>query len=194
MAKQRKYHDPMKTVTEQISHRWGYETITRKERRTERMNYLGEQLMQMNDTMLQESNERTNAEIEKIMKEFVNACKPLIAESKADFLIANNIARRGKPLHADVALRKLAKMHGSMCAKTVGWAIEESIFPDLSLFETYEPNLHYFLQKKFGVILLDKTAYGYCQGMINMYSQPAFYNKRKLEHWQNFAKKFHKNV
>lgn len=189
-----KYHNPMKTITEQVSHRWGYETVTRKEARTNRMDYLSEQLMRLNEQMCQEAEGRTDAEIEEIMKTFVKKCKPLFAESDADFLIANNIARRGKPLHANIALMKLAKMRGSMRAKTVGWAIEESIFPDLSLFETHEQNLHYFLKTKYGVTLMDKTAYSYCQSMINMYNQPAFYNKRKLEHWQNFAKKFHASI
>lgn len=186
----------MKTVTEQVSHRWGYETVTRKEARTNRMDYLGERLMHLNEQMCQEAEGRTNAEIEEIMKTFAKKCKPLFAESHADFLIANNIARRGKPLHANIALMKLAKMRmrGSMLAKTAEWAIEESIFPDLSLFETHEQNLHYFLKTKYGVTFMDKTAYSYCQSMINMYSQPAFYNERKLKHWQNFAKKFHASI
>ena len=62
-----KYHNPMKTVSEQVSHRWGYETITRKEKRTKRMDYLGKQLMRLNTQMCQESEGRTDAEIEKII-------------------------------------------------------------------------------------------------------------------------------
>ena len=181
-----KYHDPMKTVTERPN---GGEERTRKEKRTNRMDFLGKQLMQLNVQMCEESNGESDTEIERILKEFVNTCKPFFAEIHADFLIANNIARRGKPLHPDTALKKLAKMRGSMMAKTVEWDINSSVVVDLSSSESIEHNLYYFLRIKYGVTLMGTNTYNYCMKKIKECQK-----ERQLKHWQNFAKKFHATV
>lgn len=185
-----KYHNPMKTVTERISHRWGYEVVTRKEKQTKRMNYLGEQLMHLTEQMCQEAAGRTNAEIEQIMKTFTNKCKPFFAESHADFLIANHIARRGKPLHSDTALKKLAKMRGSVCATIIGWKIEDAVVAKLSSSASIEHNLYYFLRVKYGVTLMNANTYNDVVENIRKYD----WDERKLKHWQNFANKFHTAV
>lgn len=164
-----KYHNLMKTVTERISHSWGYEVVTRKEQQTKRMNYLSEQLMRLTEQMCQEAAGKTNAEIEQIMKTFTNKCEPFFAESHADFLIANHIARRGKPLHSDTALKKLAKMSSSA---------------------SIEHNLYYFLRVKYGVTLMNANTYNDVVENIRKYDL----DERKLKHWQNFANKFHTAV
>ena len=184
-----KYHDPMKTITEHLN---GGGEETRKEKRTPHMDFLAERLMQLNSKMCKESKGKSDSEIEKILKEFSNVCKPLFAELHADFLVSNNIAQRGKLLHADTALKKLEKMRGSMKAKAVKWDIKDANVTDLSSSESTKHNLYYFLRIKYGVTLMNVNTYNWCIEKIKEYQRRG--NKRQLKHWENFARKFHNTI
>jgi hypothetical protein len=112
-------------------------------------------------------------------------------------LIKNNIARRGKPLHADTAIKKLEKMQkrGSIKAAVLKQEIESSKFQeDLSFPSQVEHNLHYYLYMKYGVTLLNASTYKYCQDQVNVYKSFGKYGEPELSHWQNFANKFHAAV
>ena len=115
-----KIHDPMKTRTEKIMHSWGYEKITHKEKHTKRMEHLVTQIQwQVQEMMIQSKPASTEQEHKEILDKFMPIFRRINAEIDAQYLIANNIARRGKPLHPDTAIKKLNKIRGSVQA----WSI-----------------------------------------------------------------------
>lgn len=180
-------HDPMKTVTTRIMHDWGYETITHKEKHTKHMEHLVAKIQwHCNEMMIQTKMATTESERKEIITKFVSVCNRFMAENDAEYLIANNIARRGKPLHPDTAIKKLDKTPGTLRA----WCIKQSIMDIVNdkLHPGYD--LGECLKRKFGVTLMDKNAYENCQEMINVCKGA----DKKLQHYENFAKKFHKSV
>lgn len=213
MTQKRKIHDPMKTQTENISHSWGYEKITRKEKHTKRMALLVEQTQQLLQKMFQEQRitsdkykdslgkaepkeiqKKYNEELRTSLDKFNQGAKTLLAESDAIFLIANNIARRGQPLHPDTAEKKLQKMRGSAKAIIIKYTIANGAVANLSKSRTVEHDLCYFLRKNYGVTIMNVAAYKYCQDMISKYREMGDAGQQKLQHYENFAKKFHKSV
>ena len=216
MVKKRKIHDPMKTVTDTVMCGAVIKKRTRKEKRTKRLLDLNAKYCQLSDTMIAEWNqikndfpsrkdgepispeeEKFNEEFHQIFNKYKKKLNELNAESSAIFLIKNNIARRGKPLHADTAIKKLEKMQkrGSIKAAVLKQEIENSKFQeDLSFPSQVEHNLHYYLYMKYGVTLLNASTYQYCQSKITTYKSFGKYGEPELSHWQNFAKKFHAAV
>lgn len=213
MAKKRKIHDPMKTVSYTVMCGAVIKKRTRKEKRTKRMLDLNAKYCVLSDKMVTEWNqikndfpsrkdgepispeeEKFNKEFHQIFQKYKTQLNSLNAESSAIFLIKNNIARRGKPLHADTAIKKLEKMqkHGSIKAALLKQEIENSKFQeDLSFPAQAEHNLHYYLYINYGVTLLNASTYKYCQSKITTYKSFGKYGEPELSHWQNFAKKFH---
>ncbi len=215
MVKKRKIHDPMKTVTDTVMCGAVIKKRTRKEKHTKRMLDLNAKYCVLSDKMVTEWNqmskkynfpfrkdgepispeeEKFNEEFHQIFNKYKKKLNELNAESSAIFLIKNNIARRGKPLHADTAIKKLEKMQkrGSIKAAVLKQEIENSKFQeDLSFTSQVEHNLHYYLYMKYGVILLNASTYKYCQDQVNVYKSFGKYSNPELRHWQNFAKKFH---
>jgi len=118
------------------------------------------------------------------------------AEYTAMFLIANNIAHRGKLLHPDTAIKKLYKMQqkGSIYACIAETHITNSTTPSLSYSAIAKPNLHYYLHKYYGVTLMDYTMYQYCTKQINLHKQYGKYGAKDLQHYENLVKKFHTAV
>lgn len=216
MAKKRKIHDPIKTVSDTVMCGAVIKKRTRKEKRTQRLLDLNAKYCQLSDKMIAEWNqikhdfpsrkdgepispeeEKFNEEFHQIFNKYKKKLNELNAESDAIFLIENNIARRGKHLHADSAIKKLEKMqkNGSIKAITLQHEIEHSEFPkNLSFPSQAEHNLHYYLYMNYGVTLLNASTYKYCQSQVNAYKSFGKYGEPKLSHWQNFAKKFHAAV
>lgn len=198
MTKKRKYHDPMKTVTDEIHCLSGVVTrVTRKEKHTKGMERISDKQQQIINAMLQEApNLKNDSDIEAVLKKYSRIGDQLHAKRAAMFLIANNIARRGKPLHPDTAIKKLnaRRFKGSMHALIKKWDIEESTVTDWPLTQQAEQNLHYFLYHDFGVTLMDKSVYDCCIKKIKEYKACGIYQIKNLRHYENFVKKFHKNV
>ncbi|MBR6838592.1 MAG: hypothetical protein IKM94_03435 [Alphaproteobacteria bacterium] len=113
-----------------------------------------------------------------------------IIEAKAAtyFLIATNIARRGKPLHPDTAKRKLQKYGDD--GKNVARIIERAVVPQVL---NAEPYIHRELYK-YGITLMDTTMYHFCIAQINRYKQYGKYGEKHLQHYINFSKRFHKSI
>lgn len=216
MVKKRKIHDPMKTVSYTVMCGAVIKKRTRKEKRTKRLLDLNAKYCQLSDKMIAEWNqikndfpsrkygepispeeEKFNKEFHQIFNKYKKKLNEMSAESDAIFLIENNIARRGKPLHADTAIKKLERMQkrGSIKATLLKQEIERSKFQeDLSFPSQVEHNLHYYLYMKYGVTLLNASTYQYCQSKITTYKSFGKYGEPELNHWQNFAKKFHAAV
>lgn len=104
------------------------------------------------------------------------------------FLIATNIARRGKPLHPDTAKRKLKKYDDD--GKNVARIIERAVVPQVL---NAEPYIHRELYKH-GITLMDITELDFCMRQIHRYKQYGKYGEKRLQHYINFSKKFHKSV
>ena len=164
-----------------------------KEKSTKRMHILAEHEQKIIADMINETKSETqktaNASISPqnastLVKKYLALLKPISAEYVADFLIANNIARRGKLLHPDTAIKKLYKMQqkGSIHAYIAETDIINSTTPSLSYSAVAEPNLHYYLHKYYGVTLMDYTMYQYCTKQINLHKH------------ENLVKKFHAAV
>ena len=186
-----KIHDPMKTRTEKIMHSWGYEKITHKEKHTKRMEHLVTQIQwQVQEMMIQSKPASTEQEHKEILDKFMPIFRRINAEIDAQYLIANNIARRGKPLHPDTAIKKLNKIRGSVQA----WSIKQTVIDRKSWSGANEYDLGYFLKRDFGVTIMDAPTYKECQDMINMYRKCGAFGRKELQHYENFAKKFHKSV
>ena len=73
------------------------------------------------------------------------------AKFAADVLIASHIAHKNRPLHGDVALKKLEK-HGEI-GQDVAKQIQDSVFK--SQIAGVGPYLHAVLYRKYNVLLLD---------------------------------------
>ena len=218
MVKKRKIHDPMKTVTDTVMCGAVIKKRTRKEKHTKRMLDLNAKYCVLSDKMVTEWNqmskkynfpsrkdgepispeeEKFNEEFHQIFNKYKKKLNELNAESSAIFLIKNNIARRGKPLHADTAIKKLEKMQkrGSIKAAVLKQEIENSKFQeDLSFPSQVEHNLHYYLHKYYNVTLMDYTMYQYCMKQINLHKQRGKYGAKDLQHYENLVKKFHAAV
>ena len=107
----------------------------------------------------------------------------ICAKWAAKFLIATNIARRGKLLHPDVAIRKLGEYGNE--GKRIIDMIKTPVLP---MVLNSEPYLARELYKSYDVMLLDKNMYAKLYDYIN------YYPNRKSDKYKNLLKKFHKNV
>jgi len=219
MATKRKFRNPMKYKTDDVMRGALIVKHTRKEKRTKRMSDILSQIEaqgHMMDRDLCALRDKYN------LQEYIpDSCEPdseqvaffkqdcaevvakhdvvlsrLGAEYTAMFLIANNIARRGKLLHPDTAIKQLRKMQqsGSIYACFAESHIINSTTPLLSCSAIAKPNLHYYLHKYYGVTLMDYTMYQYCMNQINLHKHRGKYGVKDLQHYENLAKKFHAAV
>lgn len=107
------------------------------------------------------------------------------AKKAACFLVATNIARRGKLLHPEVAKKKLKK-YGKDVQFIVNMIDEQYYIPQIGAL----PYLARELYRSYHITLMGESMYNYCQNMIDRYSM-LLYGEEKLQHYKNFAKKFH---
>lgn len=200
MTKKRKYHDPMKTVTINVHSGGAVHSVTHKERTSTSMNRILDKMQQQTNIMLQKTSElQSDKDKEKVCKEYSADFAVLHAKMMAAFLVANNIARRGKPLHPDTALAKLSahQFKDSSRALIIKLDMGKSVVTDWPLNKKSEQNLHYFLYNDFDVTLMDKSVYDCCMKKIEGYEYRHYLSKneeRDLHRYKNFIKKFHKNV
>ncbi|MBQ9540682.1 MAG: hypothetical protein IJU89_04645 [Alphaproteobacteria bacterium] len=167
-----------------------------KEKSTKHMHMLEEHEQQIVADMINETNSETqkspnksvspeNADI--LVKKYMAVLKPISAEYVADFLIANNIARRGKILHASNAINAMKQMHKkthSLCAITYQWHICDCKITDLSFTPTNcEHDLAYFLHHKYNVLLLNQHTYNHICEKVK--------TGNKESHYKNLLKKFY---
>ena len=219
MVKKRKFRDPMKYQTDDVMRGGIIVRQTRKEKRTKRMLDILSQIVVQGHMMdrnlnalrdkfnLQDYVPDYNKTDSEYVLQFKTECAELVAkynvivsrltaENTAMFLIANNIAHRGKLLHPDTAIKKLYKMQqkGSIQAYIAQTDIINSTTTSLSYSAVAEPNLHYYLHKYYGVTLMDYTMYQYCTKQINLHKQRGKYGTKDLQHYENLVKKFHATV
>ena len=109
----------------------------------------------------------------------------ICAKWAAKFLIATNIARRGKLLHPDTAIRKLYKYNNS----NIKYILDTLTLPVLPFVLDSEPYLSRELYQKYNVLLLNKNLYMNLKQYIKLYPED-----RKSKQYANLLKKFHKNV
>lgn len=114
-----------------------------------------------------------------------------LAQWAALFLIATNIARRGKPLHPDVAIQKLSKMGNSRTTMTITDMIDMPVLRPM--VGDSEPFLANELYYTYGVVLMDSYLANRVKQKITHYSAIPWQQK-KAQHYKNFLKKFHKSV
>ncbi len=88
----------------------------------------------------------------------------LNAKRVAELLIGYNIAHRGKKLHPSKITKKLSKLPETH-AEIIYYAINDDHFNSPVL--TAQPYLHSILQKKYGVLLLDKKYFEYLHALLN---------------------------
>ena len=219
MVKKRKFRDPMKYQTDDVMRGGIIVQQTRKEKRTKRMTDVLQKIEaqgHLMDRNLNALRDKYNLQDyvpdfrepdSEQVSQFKTKCAEIIAkhdivlsrlgaEYTAMFLIANNIAHRGKLLHPDTAIKKLYKMQqkGSIYACLAESCITNSTTPLLSYSAIAKPNLHYYLHKYYGVTLMDYTMYQYCMEQINLHKQRGKYGAKDLQHYENLVKKFHAAV
>lgn len=116
------------------------------------------------------------------------------AKWAADFLVATNIAHRGKLLHPDTAKRKLQN-YGKDGQKVI-YMIDKPVVPCVI---NAEPYLARELHHKYNITLMDKPLADWVEyrtTALASYANPK-YNPcayKKLQQLKNFSKKFHKSV
>ena len=170
-----------------------------KEKSTKRMHILAEHEQKIIVDMINETKSETqktpNQSVsphaaDMLVKKFTALLKPISAEYVADFLIANNIAHRGKLLHGSNAINTMKKMHKkthSLCALTYQWHIRDCKITDLSFAPTNcEHDLAYFLHHKYDVLLLNQHTYNHIWDKIKTSK-----NWQQESHYKNLLKKFY---
>lgn len=200
-GKQRlKTHNPYRYQSQTVTHYWGKKVEYYKEARTKRMEVLTEQAMSINQDMLNEweickSEKRPNEAWENVFHKYQPAFNTNTGEFIAEYLVANNIAQRGKPLHCSTAIKKMNKSYKKDTRRFNMYFYQRYIIDckitDLSFPETSEKNLAYFLHHKYGVLLLNGSAYDLCQKRVEKYSAYGDFYKKELQHYQNLLKKFY---
>ena len=126
-------------------------------------------------------------EIGVLYTEYENKQNIICAKRMARFLIATNIARRGKLLHLDNAIRELQKYGPD--GEEIIQALETPIMPMVLNSQSY---LAQELHCSYHVTLMDNNLLNYCINMIKMYQNCGKYGEKGRKHYENFVKKFHK--
>lgn len=215
MTKPKKFHDPYRYQHKDVVYPWGERREYYKEKSTPRMHTLSEQSQQLLSEQLREWNiiraqhdpadkDGLNKAAEHNIYKYQPAQKCISGEFIADFMIANNVAQRNKPLHADTAIKILEKMQkrtGSIRAAVYQHEIQRCKITDLSFPKESEHNVAYFLYHKYNVLLMNKNTYECVQ------QQQALYNyakdatevwlqesRKKWQRYNNLSKKFHQSV
>ena len=130
---------------------------------------------------------------EELYAEHEHAQQIIDAKIAARFLIAKNIARRGKLLHPDTAVRKLKKYgdNGKYVIDMIGTPVLPMVFNS-------EPYLARELYNSFHVTLMDTSLLQYLLTKIRnleyIFPDDDEYRKKQIKHYKSFVKKFHKSV
>ena len=212
MTKPKKFHDPYRYRYCLVHYPWGEEIEYYKEKSTPRMKVLSKQ----SDNLVSEQQREWDSVRAKynskdedglnnaakcILDKYMLKHKPNSAEFITEFLIANNIARRNKPLHADTAIKILQKMQkrtGSIRAAIYQNEIRDCKITDLSFPVYGEHNLAYFLYHKYNVLLMNTETYNCIQRQKAIHeryldgSHDAWW--KKWQRYNNLSKKFHQSV
>ena len=198
-----KLHNPTKTM---IILQPNGDRVTIKSKHTIGMEKLVEIMEQYKNAMLMEfdafrqnhnlSTPEYNEQLIKTLAPFSEKISELSAKLGAAYLVANNIAHRGKRLHVDTAMKKLSKMnhYSNVQSAVTQMHIQECNSLRLSHANDLTRDIRYFLLTDHGVTLMDETAYLQCMVMIDKLRYSESYNPKKLQRYQNFAKKFHATV
>ena len=127
--------------------------------------------------------------VDEIYARYEHAYQTIQAKWMALFLIATNIARRGKPLHPDTAKKKLQKYRDN--GKKISYILDTPVCP---MVLNSGPFLARELYKTYGVVLMDEYLAKHVTEGIYFYSYLPWPAAKKLRHYKNFLKKFHKSV
>ena len=130
---------------------------------------------------------------EELYAEYEKPLQIILAKWAARFLIVTNIARKGKLLHPDTAVRKLKKYGDN--GKYVIDMIKKPVFP---IVFNSEPYLARELYNSFHVTLMDTSLLQHLLTKIrnieHIFPDDDEYRKKQIQHYKNFIKKFHKSV
>jgi len=213
MTKPKKFHDPYRYQHHLVDRSpFGNVKEYYKEKSTPRMHTLSEQSQKLLSEQQREWDSvrakynpadefGLNAAAQRVLSKYLPAQKCISGEFIADFLIANNIARRNKPLHADTAIKILKKMQkrtGSIRAAVYQDEIQRCKITDLSFPKEREHNLAYFLYHKYNVLLMNTETYNCIQRQKAIHeryldgSHDAWW--KKWQRYNNLSKKFHQSV
>jgi hypothetical protein len=131
--------------------------------------------------------------VEEVYSGYEKSQQIIRAKWAARFLIITNIARRGKLLHPDTAVRKLKKYgdNGKYVIDMIGTPVLPMVFNS-------EPYLARELYNSFHVTLMDTSLLQYLLTKIRnleyIFPDDDEYRKKQIKHYKNFIKKFHKSV
>lgn len=134
-----------------------------------------------------DNDKRFDYETSDLHTKYENKQNIIRAKRMARFLIATNIARRGKLLHPDNAIRELQKYGPD--GEEIIQALETPIMPMVLNSQSY---LAQELHCSYHVTLMDNNLLNYCTNMIKMYQNWGKYGEKGRKHYENFVKKFHK--
>ena len=200
---QLKNYDSYRYQSQTVTYYWGEKVEYYKEAHTKRMDVLSEEASKISADICGEfdivKTKYKPDEYDKQWQSIFNKYAPMIdvnhAEYVAEYLVANNIAQRGKPLHCSTAIKKMNKKY-KKDPRCIGMFffkrdVVNCQINDLSFKETNEQNLAYFLHNKYDILLLNGNTYDYCQKKIAEYNLYGNFYKKELQHYQNLLKKFY---
>lgn len=198
-----KSYNSYRYESQTISYDWGKKTRYYKEAHTKRMDTLTKEASKMWINMCNEyevaKTKQEPDEHKYLWKITFDKHAPALdanhAEYVAEYLIANNIARRGEPLHCSTAIKQMTKRYKKDTRCIGMFFYQRDIvgckIMDLSFNKNSEHNLAYFLHHKYGVLLLNGNTYDYCQKKIAEYGAWGNACKKELQHYKNLLKKFY---
>jgi len=199
-----KSYNPRRYCSMNVMYDYGEKTLHYKDGSTKRMEVLAEESGKIATDMCNEfyfaktkhNPDELNGQWKIIFDKYAPVMDVNHAEYVAEYLIANNIARRGEPLHCSTALQKMKKFYRKDTKRHLMLFCQRDIteckITDLSFGKNSEHNLAYFLHHKYGILLLNGNTYDYCQKKIAEYS--AYGNgwyEKELQHYKNLLKKFY---
>ena len=198
-----KSYNPRRYCCMTVEYDYGEKILHYKDGSTERMEVLAEEAGKIATNMCNEFETlKTKCKPDEygeqwriIFDKYAPALDINHAEYVAEYLIANNIARRGEPLHGSTALQKMKKNYRKNTKRHLMLFCQREVIDckitDLSFNKNSEHNLAYFLHHKYGVLLLNGNTYDYCQKKIAKYNLYGNFYKKELQHYQNLLKKFY---
>ena len=198
-----KSYNPRRYQSMTVTYDYGKKTLHYKDGSTERMEVLTDQYIEAVQDMSKEYNikkqkvapEKHSGLFENVFNKYSPAFDEIHGEYVAEYLIANNIARRGEPLHCSTALKKMKKFYRKNTKRHLMFFCQRDVteckITDLSFSKNSEHNLAYFLHHKYGVLLLNGSTYDYCQKKIAEYSAYSNWYGKELQHYKNLLKKFY---
>lgn len=191
MSKKTKQYNPYLYQYENVLYPYGEVKVYFKEKSTRRMHVLYKRLEERFHQFNQElQNVNTEDDFFALFYKYKPLNDEMHAEICADFLIANNIAHRNKPLHISTAIKQIEKKHKSLHMMLCIYDIRDCIITDLSFSPKSEHNLAYFLYIKYGVLLLNQHTYNHITEQISKCT-PTEVRKKELNHYRSLQKMFY---